>query len=257
MAKRRRARPLPTERKKGTTLSDHETGLSDDQLAEFVGAGAKALALIANRLGPKLTHHWSRNNEAMQRVFLTALCPPPQDMKAPAEATVPQPRSAPHGEPSLDTICVDRSILPAYPNWVKMVMHPDLEATGPGKYGLATIEPWLHDGQRNGGRVAGNRIYEHLQENNLLDSCLGLRDGEEIQRKGAAVFRKFFGDNALFLWKSVVADRGNGLHVPFLTGLGVEVVIAWYWLDHAWDCSDPAARFTGLSKSRLRPRHRH
>jgi hypothetical protein len=29
-----------------------ETALFDDQLAEFVGAGAKALALIANRLGP-------------------------------------------------------------------------------------------------------------------------------------------------------------------------------------------------------------
>jgi hypothetical protein len=167
-------------------LSNHETALSDDQLAEFVDAGAKALALIANRLGPKLTHHWSRNNEAMHRAFLAALCPSAQDMKASAEATVPQPKSAPHGVPSLDTICVHRSILPVYPNWVKMVMHPDLEAAGPDKYDLATIEPWLHDGQKNGGRVVGNRIYEHLQRNNMLDSCLGLRDGEEIQGKGSA-----------------------------------------------------------------------
>ena len=72
-------------------------------------------------------------------------------------------RPAPLAEPSLDTICVDRSILPLYPNWVKMVMHPDLEATGPAKYGLATVEPWLHDGQKNGGRMVGNRIYEHLR----------------------------------------------------------------------------------------------
>ena len=49
-----------------------KTALSDDQLAEFVDAGAKALTLIANRLGPKLTQNWSRNNEAMQRAFLFA-----------------------------------------------------------------------------------------------------------------------------------------------------------------------------------------
>ena len=70
-------------------MSNPETALSDDQLAEFVGAGAKALALIANRLGPKLTHNWSRNNEAIQRAFLITLCPPTQDMKALAEV-VPQ-----------------------------------------------------------------------------------------------------------------------------------------------------------------------
>jgi len=107
-------------------------------------------------------------------------------------------RPAPLAEPSLDTICVDRSILPLYPNWVKMVMHPDLEATGPAKYGLATVEPWLHDGQKNGGRMVGNRIYEHLLANNMLDSCLGLRDGEEFQKKGIAVFRKFFGGKAFW-----------------------------------------------------------
>ena len=78
----------------------------------------------------------------------------------------------------------------------------------------------------------------------MLDSCLGLRDGEEIQKKGIAVFRKFFDGKALFLWKSIVGDRGDGRHVPFLTALGDEVVMTWYWLDHVWDSSDPAARFT-------------
>jgi hypothetical protein len=88
---------LATKRKKETTLSDPNPPLSEDQLAEFVGAGAKALALIANRLGPKLTHNWWRNNEAMQRAFLTALCPPAQDIKA------PQLKFGPQDEASLDT----------------------------------------------------------------------------------------------------------------------------------------------------------
>jgi hypothetical protein len=141
---------------------------------------------------------------------------PAQDMKALVEAMMPQL------EKSLSIICVDRSIRPLYPYWVKMVMHPDLEATGADTYDLATIEPWLHERQKNGGKVVGNRIYEHLLSNSMLDSCLGLRDGEEIQNKGIAVFRKFFGGKALFLWKSVVADRGDGFHVPFLTELGDE-----------------------------------
>jgi hypothetical protein len=55
-------------------------------------------------------------------------------------------------------ICVDRSILPRYPDWVKMVMHPGLEATGPDEYDLAAVEPWLHEWQKNAGRVVENRI---------------------------------------------------------------------------------------------------
>jgi hypothetical protein len=51
----------------------------------------------------------------MQLAFLIALCPPAQDMKAQAEAMMPQL------EKLFNIICVDRSILPLYPYWVKMV----------------------------------------------------------------------------------------------------------------------------------------
>jgi hypothetical protein len=144
----------------------------------------------------------------MQRAFLTALCPPAQDIEA------RQLKLAPQDDPSLGIIRVA--------NWVKRVMHPDLEATGPDEYDLATIEPWLHEGQKGGGRLAGNRVYEHLLKHNMLDSCLGLRDGKEILKKGMGAFRKVFDGKALFLWKSVVGDHGDGFHVPFLTGLGDE-----------------------------------
>lgn len=54
-------------------MSKHGTALTEGQLAEFLGAGVKALALIANDLGPELTHNWSNNGQAMQRAFLSVL----------------------------------------------------------------------------------------------------------------------------------------------------------------------------------------
>ena len=103
-------------------------------------------------------------------------------------------------EPVPDTIVrVDRSIRPVYPDWVKTVMHPELEPTGLVEYDLGAVDPWLHDGQKNGRSMEGNELYEYLKEKKMLESCLSLRDGEEIQKKGIAVFRKFFQGKAVFL----------------------------------------------------------
>src|ERR1700688_2132013 len=103
-------------------------------------------------------------------------------------------------KPPLDTIIrVDRSVRPVYPEWVKKVMHPELEGTGPAEYDLAKVEQWFHDEQTKDGMV-GNRIYEHLKSNNMLDSCLGLRDLEEIQKKGVTFFREPFKGKVVFGW---------------------------------------------------------
>lgn len=147
-------------------------------------------------------------------------------------------------EPVLDTLIrVSRSIRPVYPDWVVTVMHPELEPTGPAEYDLATIDPWLHDGQKNGCCMEGHKLYEYLKENGMLESCLSLRDGEEIQKKGIAVFRKFFQGKAAFLWKSVVQTRNGFLRVPVLFEDDVEVVVAWHWLVNGWDGINPALRF--------------
>lgn len=143
-----------------------------------------------------------------------------------------------------DTIIrITRPVKPTYPDWVKKVMHPELEDVGPGEYDPASIDPWLHDGQRNGGRVEGNRIYEDFKRNDSLKICLGLRDGEEIQKKGIAVFRQFFGGKAVFLWKSLVLDSNGDLIVPFLYELGDEVVVSWGCLGSDFYDDSPAARF--------------
>jgi hypothetical protein len=52
-------------------------------------------------------------------------------------------------EAPLDTLIhVDRSIRPVYLPFVKTVMHPELELTGPVEYDLGTVDPWLHNGRR-------------------------------------------------------------------------------------------------------------
>ncbi|MBI4092896.1 MAG: hypothetical protein HY420_03145 [Candidatus Kerfeldbacteria bacterium] len=145
----------------------------------------------------------------------------------------------------LDTIVrVNRSVRPAYPDWVDKVMNPELESTGPAEYDLATsIALWLHEGQQ-GGVVTGQVIYAYLNEHDLLRSCLSLQDALEIQKNGVAVFQKVFGDKIVYFWKSVVQNRDDrNLHVPCLYVHGDRVVLHWDWLGHDWDDGEPAVRF--------------
>ncbi|MES3005966.1 MAG: hypothetical protein V4664_03405 [Patescibacteria group bacterium] len=146
-------------------------------------------------------------------------------------------------EPPLNTLIkVDRTVKPVYPDWVKDVLHPDLEANGPAEYDLANVDQWLHDKQKT-GRIVGNDLYAHLQKEDMLKTCLTLRDGEEIRKNGIEAFRKFFKGKALFLWGSVVRRRGGSLRVPYLCDDGGGVVIFWDWLGSDWDDSNPAGRF--------------
>ena len=154
-----------------------------------------------------------------------------------------QPKFAPKADSPFDTIIrVDRSVRPVYPEWVKKVMHPELEGTGPAEYDLAKVEQWFHNEQKK-GVVVGDRIYEHLKRNNMLDSCLGLRDLEEIQKKGVTFFPNAVKSHVVFGWKSVVLGHGGNLNVPCLVALGSRVVLDWYWLTDDWTGNRPAHRF--------------
>ncbi len=138
---------------------------------------------------------------------------------------------------------VDRSAKAAYPDWVKEVLHPELESTGSAEFNLKTLELWFHPNQQNGGVITGNPIYEHLRDNGMLPTCLNLQDGLAIQKKGIAVFRKFFEGKAVFLWKSAVQSRNGNLFVPYLCEGGARVVVSWDRLDFDFHDDDPAARF--------------
>lgn len=158
---------------------------------------------------------------------------------------VEAPPPEPPPEPVLDFLVrVDRSVKPSYPDWFKKLENPELECSGPAEYDLQTgVEQWFHDDQK-GGVVSGNTIYYRLKKGNTLGSCFNLQDGLAIQQKGIAVFRKLFADKAVFLWGSVVQDRGGDLRVPCLCEDGVEVVVDWRWLGDYWLSSHPALRFS-------------
>jgi hypothetical protein len=156
---------------------------------------------------------------------------------------VEKPKPGLTSEPVLDFLVqVDRLVKPSYPDWMKKVMHPELECSGPAEYDLSTVEQWLHDDQKRGS-VVGNTIYKHLQKGDNLATCLNLQDGLAIQQKGIAVFRKLFAGKAVFLWGSVVQDRDGDLRVPYLYEDGGKVVVYWYWLDDYFYSDYPALRF--------------
>lgn len=161
-----------------------------------------------------------------------------------AEIKTKQPQPTPELTDSI--IHVDRSIRPVYPDWAKVVMHPELEAVGPAEYDLATVELWLHDEQKSGKWMKGEALYRYLKETESLKNCLGLHDAVEIQKKGIALFRKLFGGKAVFCWKSVVRNRFGYLHVPYVCGGGGEVVLYWDWLGSGWSAYGPAARFASI-----------
>lgn len=143
------------------------------------------------------------------------------------------------------TIHVDRSIRPTYPSWTGMVMHPELENVGPTSYNITTVDQWLHDRQQNGGCVKGQIIYDYLEATDIdaLKTCLGLRDLEEIQKKGVVFFREHFKGKAVFGLKSVVRDHNGRLYAPYLFEYGDEVILHWHWLEYGWNVVNPALRF--------------
>ena len=193
----------------------------------------KLIARIAENL-PDMESYimqgWIDNPKGLQTVLKSALCPP--------EVVV-----APQVEAPLDTIIrVDRSVRPAYPDWMKEVMHPELEATGPAEYDLAKVALYLHDDQKN-GTMKGTVLYEHLKSTDSLKSCFGLHDALEAQKKDIAVFRKLFGGKAVFCWRSIVRRRPGSLLVPYFYGNGGKVVVLWAGLDSVWSGNHPAARF--------------
>jgi hypothetical protein len=153
--------------------------------------------------------------------------------------------------PLLDTIIrVDRSIQPIYPDRMS-VLHPELEQTGPLEYYLVSVVLWLHEGQKNGNNWSST-IYEYLKEKKMLESCLSLHDGEEIQKKGIAVFRRFFQGKKVILWKSIVKYRGDH-YVPYLAeDRDAEVVLAWMQLEHTcFDSKRPALLFVSQASQTL------
>lgn len=201
----------------------------------YDGQTARFLATVATcmpSLSGEVMQNWVDNPKALKKA-----------LEALASQTQSPARQKKSAATFNTTVHVDRSIRPAYPDWVKEPLHPELEGAGPTEFDLSKVDEWLHDDQKNGKYVRGQVIYDHLKANDMLEGCFGLADLLAIQKPGIAVFRKHFAGKAVFGWKSVVRDRGGGLFVPYLYGLGGQVKLLWRWLDDDWSGGHPALRF--------------
>ena len=198
------------------------------------GAGQKLEFAFQRNDGITTDLDWLSTGENLKSVILLA--------RGEAELVV---KTKPVSKPEIiidDIIRVDRSVRPSYPDWVKTVMHPELENVGPAEYDIAKVEQWLHDDQKDGGWIKGNKIYTYLKETDSLKSCLGLQDLEEIRKKGIVFFRKHFQNKAVFGWRSVVRNEDGLLHAPYLCENGDKLVLRWSWLNGGWNVNDPALR---------------
>ena len=72
-----------------------------------------------------------------------------------------QPVVIPVQTPVDSIIRPNRTVTQDFPDWVDKVLHPELQKTGPAEYDAASVEQWLHDGQKNGRWIKGEKIYDH------------------------------------------------------------------------------------------------
>ena len=208
-----------------------EKTLSLGQQANWHAALIKA---APRNISPEAALLWEQNSDKLATALASALCP----------LATPLPRKTRMKIP----VHVDRSVRPVYPDWVDQayINTPEflaLERSGLSDYDLGKIVQWLHDGQKNGGRVVGNRIHEHLKVGSMLEGCLGLADLQAIQKLPVETFQKYFAGKAVFGWKSVVRDRFGRLSVPYLFEDGGQVKLNWSWLARVFNEGRPALRF--------------
>lgn len=143
-------------------------------------------------------------------------------------------------EKSPRLLFVDRSVKPTYPDWMKEVLHPELEMTGSTHLDPVCAPLYRHPKQKNGGVLEGNKLYASLKETGLIELCYSLRDGEELQ-KNPQLFPESWKGQYVYLWKSVVQYRAGNLLVPCVCWNDGRVYLSWDWLGHDWYDSNPAA----------------
>ena len=147
----------------------------------------------------------------------------------------------------LYTIKVDRSVKPRYSeDLVKKFIYPDIQCKGPFEFEYdleKDVVLWFYHDQDK-IVVSGEVILKQLKDKNGLVNHLGLKDAMAIQEKGIAFFRKFFGGNSVFFWKSIIRDVDSDVSVPYLFENHEEVVLGWKKISANWDSQDPALMFS-------------
>lgn len=111
----------------------------------------------------------------------------------------------------------DRTLRPIYSEWMKLVIFPEWEGTGPAEYDLRKdVWCFYHDDQRH-GTIGLDTLFFYLLDTEILTYCLGLADLQAIRSKGPTLFSELYAGKTIYAWKSLVRDLyDNSLRVPSL-----------------------------------------
>ncbi len=112
-------------------------------------------------------------------------------------------------------IKVDRSKKPNYPSWVRTVLHPEYESSGPVQFYLNNLDLSFYENQKYGSDSI-IRVYDHFKKNGFIKNCLNLADLRAIQEKGVEIFQSFYKDQVIFGLNSIVESELKNLFAPCL-----------------------------------------
>jgi hypothetical protein len=125
------------------------------------------------------------------------------------------------------TVDLSLSVLGRFPEWCKQVLHPEMH-TKRRAFFLPSDLLVLTGLSRKCGDL-GIKIYEYLEQQQLLAKCIGIDELEGIRAKGPEFFRQHWKGKQLMGWKSTIITDTNRIVVPSIVCEegSPEVVIAW------------------------------
>jgi hypothetical protein len=206
-----------------------------DAMGEFVlgqGPGHKFETAVGRNNGSMKDVDWLSSGKNFNFVIL---------LRTGRAELVMRPEPTPVIEVGDSIVRVDRTSELVYPGWVKEVLYPELENTGPAEYDATKLTLFLLPDQEI-GIVTGKRIYQYFSDGNLLQNCLGFRDLLEIQKKGVNFFQQNWNGKVVYGWRSVVRDHDGDLYVPYLC-VDFNWVVEWRSIKNDYGFSKPALCF--------------
>jgi len=144
---------------------------------------------------------------------------------------------------------VDRSKEINYPDFVKKILHPEMENIGPESYILKPGEllyylienSLVEDTEHN-----GIRTYNFLKEKGLLENCLGFEDLLAMKEKDISIIHGLFsfGDHKSIIgFRSVAEYKDTQLIAPYLSVKVDEIKVEWTYLKYFIDPNTPVYHF--------------
>lgn len=123
-------------------------------------------------------------------------------------------------------IVPDRKNSPAYPNWLRGLIHLELELAGPPSFDVSRPHK-IYPAKG----LTLRAFYEKLMNDNLLGKIVNLADILAIRARGPRFYKRHFAGEILFALSSAAQNRHGDLFVPSLIGCDVAVDLDWNWID--------------------------